>query len=85
MQSCFIWRSSEKTGCLIKHEKSVEDFRNKSQSVKSAIDMSNVCEDGIQFSVEEMSAVALSESLDGKDDSLYEDYVEGSFDLWSMW
>lgn len=36
--------------------------------VKSLIDKSNFCEDGNKFSVEEMSAVAPSESLDGKDD-----------------
>ena len=70
---------------LIKCTKIVEDLKIKHQGVKSAIVMSNVCEYGNQFSVEEMSAVALSESLDGKDDSSYEDYVEGSFDLWSMW
>ena len=65
----------------MKHTKSVEDLKIKPLCVKSVIDMSNVCEDGNQFSVEEMSAVALSESLDGKDDSLYEDCVEGSSDF----
>ena len=74
-------RHFEKTSCLIKNTKIVEDLKIKPQGVKSGIDTSSICEDGNQFSVEEMSAVAPSESLDGKDDSLYEDYVEGSFDL----